>query len=134
MASQPCEACLEQPVMQCGRCTRTRCAAHQLAPGERCPGCELDWQDEAPTRRNAKLLLAPPVAVLAGGVVFGLLLPVTIGGMLGATLMAALISGTAVTAGAGACRIVERTARAQFLREHAGALPSARLLPSPKRG
>ncbi len=120
--------------MRCGRCTRTRCAVHRLAPGERCQGCEQDWQDEAPTRRNAKVLLAPPLAVLAGGVVFGLLLPVTIGGMLGATLMAALVSGTAVTAGAGACRVVDRTARAMFLREHAGALPAARLLPSPKRG
>ena len=120
--------------MRCGRCTRTRCAAHPLAPGQRCPGCELDWHDEAPTRLNAKLLLAPPIAVLTGGVVFGLLLPDTIGGVVGATLMAALVSGTAVTAGVGACRIVDRTARAMFLREHAGALPPARLLPSPKRG
>lgn len=105
---------------------------HALAPGERCDRCESDWEDEEPTRRAAKLIFAPPAAILTGGILFGLLLPVSIGGALGATLIAALTCGTAVGAGAGACRVVDRSARAMFLRERAGALPPARLLPSPR--
>lgn len=120
-------------MMHCGRCTSTRCSTHALRAGLRCDRCELDWEDEAPTRRAAKVLFAPPIAILAGGILFGLLLPVSIGGAIGATLMAAIACGTAVGAGASACRIVDRSARAMFLRERAGGLPSARLLPSPKR-
>lgn len=127
-----CEECFERAVMRCGRCTVTRCARHAFAPGERCERCEQDWEEEAPTRRAAKLIFAPPVAILAGGLLFGLLLPISIGSAVGATLIAAVTCGTAVGAGAGACRAVERSARAMFLRERAGALPVARLLPSPR--
>ena len=49
-----------------------------------------------------------------------------------AAVMAALTCGTAVAAGAGACRFVDRSARAMFLRERAVGLPPARLLPSPR--
>jgi hypothetical protein len=63
---------------------------------------------------------------------FGLLLPVSIGGAIGAAVMAALSCGTGVAVGAGACRLVDRSARAMFLRERAGTLPPARLLPSPR--
>lgn len=118
--------------MRCGRCTTTRCAAHALGPGERCNRCERDWADEAPTRRSAKVIFAPPIGVLAGGMLFGLLLPISIGGAIGAAVMAAIASVTAVGAGAGACRLVDKSARALFLRERAGTLPSARLLPSPR--
>lgn len=116
--------------MRCGRCTTTRCEVHALGPGERCDGCERDWADEAPTRRQAKFLFAPPAAILAGGVLFGLLLPVSIGGAIGATVMAALACGTAVGAGAGICKVVDRSARAMFLRERCGGVPTARLLPA----
>ena len=127
-----CRACTTKPVMRCGRCTATRCAAHVLIPGQRCERCERDWDDEAPTRRAAKVIFAPPTAILAGGLLFGLLLPVSIGGAIGAAVMAALTCGTAVATGAGACRLVDRSARAMFLRERAGGLPPARLLPSPR--
>jgi hypothetical protein len=116
--------------MRCGRCTTTRCVRHALAPGHRCDACEHDYADEAPTRRAAKLIFVPPLALFAGGILFGLLLPISIGGAIGATVMAALACGTSVAAGAGACRIVDRNARAMFLRERAGTLPAARLLPS----
>src|SRR5580765_9014058 len=119
--------------MKCGRCTRTRCAKHVLAPGERCEGCEDDWQEEAPTRRAAKLIFAPPIAILSGGLLFGLLLPVSLGGAIGAAVMCALACGTAVGAGAGACRLVEHSSRAMFLRERAGGLPPARLLTNTRR-
>src|SRR6185295_6391945 len=103
-----------------------------LAAGTRCEHCERDWADEAATRRAAKLIFAPTIAVLAGGILFGLLLPISAGGALGAALMCAFACTTAVGVGAGACRIVDRNARALFLRERAGGLPPARLLPSPR--
>src|SRR5215813_11700220 len=121
-----CEDCLSRPVMKCGRCTRTRCTRHALAPGKRCDGCERDWQEEEPTRRAAKLIFAPSIAILSGGLLFGLLLPVSLGGAVGAAVMCAIACGTAVGAGAGACRLVDRSARAMFLRERAGGLPAAR--------
>jgi hypothetical protein len=48
-------------------------------------------------------------------------------------LMWALACGAAGGVAAGACRLVDRNARALFLRERSGGLPPARLLPSPKR-
>ena len=130
MGARRCTDCVGSPVMKCGRCMTTRCAAHVLAPGERCPACEREWRDDAPTRRAAKLIFAPPVALLTGGLLFGLLLPVSLGGAVGAVIMCAFACGTAVGAGAGTCRLVEHSARAMFLRERAGRLPPARLLPS----
>jgi hypothetical protein len=105
---------------------------HALADDRRCDGCEHDWQEEAPTRRAAKLIFAPPIAILSGGLLFGLLLPVSLGGAIGAALMCMLACGTAVGAGAAACRLVDHSARTMFLRERAGGLPPARLLPSPR--
>jgi hypothetical protein len=132
MGERGCVECITAPATRCGRCTVTRCARHALPPGKRCESCEADWHDEAPTRRAAKLIFAPPIAILSGGLLFGLLLPVSLGGALGAAIMCAIACGTAVGAGAGACRAVDRTSRAMFLREHAGGLPPARLLPSPR--
>lgn len=128
-----CADCVTQPVMRCGRCTTTLCEHHALGRGMRCERCERDWAEEAPTRRAAKLIVVPTLTVLAGGVLFGLLLPVSIGGAIGAVVMCALACSAAVGAGAGACRLVDRNARALFLRERAGGLPAARLLPSPSK-
>jgi hypothetical protein len=132
MGARTCTDCVVAPVMRCGRCTNTVCARHALAPGVRCNSCEREWADEAPTRRSAKLIFAPSIAILAGGLLFGLLLPVSLGGLIGAVLMCAFACGAAVGAGAGACSLVERSSRALFLRERAGDLPAARLLPSPR--
>jgi hypothetical protein len=118
--------------MRCGRCNTTRCEQHALEAGERCDRCERDWQDDLVTRRAAKLIFAPPLAILAGGLLFGLLLPVSIGGAIGAAAMCALACIIAVAAGAGVCRLVDHSARTMFLREHTGGLPPARLLPSPR--
>lgn len=118
--------------MRCGRCNQPRCAQHALALDERCEGCERDWQDEAVTRRAAKLIFVPPLAILAGGLLFGLLLPVSFGGALGAAILCALACATAGATGAATCRLVDRSARALFLREHASGLPAARLLTSPR--
>jgi hypothetical protein len=127
MGPSQCEACLDSPVMKCGRCTTTRCKAHALGESQRCDRCERDWQDEAPTRRAAKMIFAPPVAIFSGGLLFGLLVPVS---LVGVAIMAMVALVAAVGAGAGACRVVDRSARALFLRERSGGLPPARLLPS----
>ncbi|MBA3539387.1 MAG: hypothetical protein H0T79_07135 [Deltaproteobacteria bacterium] len=132
MASR-CDACILEPAIQCGRCAATRCLAHAFEPGRRCDACELDYADEAPTRRAAKLIFVPPIAILAGGILFGLLLPISLGGAIGAAIMSTLACGTAVGAGAGACKLVDRSARVMFLRERGGQLPPARLLPAPRR-
>ena len=132
MGSRACTDCTTAPVMKCGRCTTTRCKRHALADNRRCDRCERDWQQEAPTRRAAKVIFAPPIAILAGGLLFGLLLPVSLTA-LGAAIMCALVCGIAVGAGAGTCRLVDHGSRVMFLRERAGALPPARLLSAPKR-
>lgn len=132
MVASRCSDCAARPVMSCGRCNATRCAAHALEPGQRCEDCERDWRDEAVTRRAAKLIFVPPIAILTGGLLFGLLLPVSIGGAIGAAILCALACATAVASGTGACRLVDRSARALFLRERGGGLPPARLLPSPR--
>jgi hypothetical protein len=133
MAARVCRDCVTAPVMKCGRCTSTRCQRHALADNARCDKCESDWLLEAPTRRAAKLIFAPPAAILAGGLLFILLLPVSLGGAIGAALMCALACGLAVATGATACRLVDHTSRVMFLRERAGSLPPMRLLPSPRR-
>jgi hypothetical protein len=133
MGSRVCKDCVEAPIMRCGRCTTTRCERHALAEGRRCDRCERDWADEAPTRRAAKLIFVPPVAILAGGMLFGLLLPITLGGAIGATIMCAIACSVAVGTGAGVARLFDHTARTMFLRERAGSLPPARLLPAPRR-
>ena len=133
MGPRACRDCVSAPVMKCGRCTSTYCERHALADNRRCDQCESDWQAEAPTRRAAKLIFAPPIAILAGGLLFGLLLPVSIGGAIGAAIMCMFACGIAVGAGAGACRLVDHSSRVLFLRERAGGLPPARLLSAPKR-
>src|SRR5262245_41676145 len=133
MGARSCSDCISSPVMKCGRCTTTRCQRHVLAEGRRCDRCERDWQEEASTRRAAKLIFVPPIAILVGGLLFGLLLPISLGGAVGAAIMSALVCGFTVAAGAGAARLVDHSARTMFLRERCGALPAARLLPSPRR-
>jgi hypothetical protein len=118
--------------MKCGRCTSTYCERHALADNRRCDKCECDWQAEAATRRAAKLIFAPPIAILAGGLLFGLLLPISFS-LFGMAIMCALVCGIAVGAGAAACHLVDHSSRTLFLRERAGGLPPARLLSAPKR-
>jgi hypothetical protein len=119
--------------MQCGRCYTTRCEIHALEAGERCDRCERDWQDDRVIRRAAKLIFAPPLAIFTGGLLFGLLLPVSLGGAIGAAVTCALACVVALASGAGVCRLVDHSARAMFLREHTTGLPPARLLPSPRQ-
>jgi hypothetical protein len=132
MGADRCDDCTTRAVMRCGRCNRTRCAAHALAPGARCPACERAWDDEAVTRRAAKLIFAPPSAILAGGGLFGALLPIAVGGAIGAAILCGIACATAALAASATCRLVDRSARALFLRERAGALPAARLLAGPR--
>ena len=132
MGDRRCPDCANHPVMRCGRCSLTCCAAHALPAGERCDGCEQDWAEEATTRRHAKVLFAPPAAILAGGLLFAVLMPITFGGAIGLTIMAAVACGTGVSVGAGMCKVVDRSARALFLRERGNGIPTARLLSAPR--
>jgi hypothetical protein len=129
MGAEACTDCATRPVVRCGRCSHTRCKLHALPALQRCERCEHDWRDEAVTRRAAKLIFAPPLAILAGGLLFGLLLPISLGGALGAAFMCALACVTATAVGIGACRLVDHSSRAMFLRERWDGLPRARLLP-----
>jgi len=97
-----------------------------LKPGDRCRACERDYRDEAKTRRAVKVIFAPPVGLFAGGAFFAL---VTLGGAIGAAVMCAVAVGIAVGTGAGLCTLVDRNARAMFLRERSTSIPAARLLP-----
>jgi hypothetical protein len=119
--------------MKCRRCASTRCERHALQPGQRCESCERDWQEEAPTRRAAKMIFAPPAAILVGGLLLALLLPVSLGGAFATAIMCSIVCGIAVGAGAGACRLLDHSSRVMFLRERCGTLPTARLLPAPRR-
>lgn len=116
--------------MKCGRCTATRCHRHSLAPGRRCDSCEREWAEDAATRRNAKLIFAPPISLLAGGLLFGILMPLA--GALGAAVLCIVAVFLAAGTGLAMCTLVDRSSRALFLRERCGALPPARLLPSPR--
>jgi hypothetical protein len=110
----------------------SRCARHALRSSQRCPACERDYCDDAKTRRAVKLIFAPPVGILTGGLLLGLLMPVSLGAV-GAVMTCAFVSGLAVGAGAGTCSLVDRTSRAMFLRERSGGLPAARLLTDGRR-
>jgi len=123
-----CADCVEHPVTRCGRCAVMRCHRHAFSTGERCERCERDYAEDAPVRRNVKILMAPPIAVMSGGLLFGLLLPISFGGAVGAAILCLVACVTGVGAGVGTCTLVERTARATFLRERGGLLPAARLV------
>lgn len=73
-----------------------------------------------------KVIFAPAVGLFAGGAVFAL---ITLGGAIGAAVMCAVAVGIAVGASAGLCTLVDRSARAMFLRERSTGVPPARLLP-----
>jgi hypothetical protein len=114
--------------MRCGRCGAALCRAHAPSPGRRCAGCEADWRDDRATRRTAKALFAPPVAVVAAGITFGALAPVLAAGAISAGL-SLLVAGTAAALGTvGMGRTVDRAARAAFLREKSRLLPAARVV------
>ena len=86
-------------------------------------------------RRALQHMFAPPAFVLAGGLTFGLLLPVlfALPFTIGATVVAAIATSVGFGAASGTCRLVEGAARAQFLREHTLALPEARVVRMPAR-
>jgi hypothetical protein len=94
----------------------------------RCSACEAEWDADAPVRRSAKHIFVPPIAILTGGVSFGLLLPLFLGGVIGATAVAGAATLVATMASLGTCRVIDGAARAGFLREHARALPAARIV------
>src|SRR5689334_3353370 len=131
----PCADCERSPVTRCTRCSAGLCRAHVPARGRRCAGCEHDWATDKRTRRALQHMFAPPAFVLAGGLTFGLLLPVlfALPFTIGATVVAAIATTVGFGAASGMCRLVESAARAQFLREQTLGLPEARVVKLPAR-
>jgi hypothetical protein len=109
------------------------CFEHSPVPGKRCAACEAEWDEDAPIRTSAKQIFVPPVAIVAGGAAFGLLLPLFLGGTIGATAVAGAATLIGTLAGGATCRMIDHSARVGFLREHARALPPARLLTRRRR-
>jgi len=70
----------------------------------------------------------PPIVVLAGGTAFGTMIPLFVCGLIGATALMGAAALVGALAGAGTCRAIDHSARARFLREHARALPPARII------
>ena len=132
-AFRRCPGCEEQAITQCARCDAPLCGRHQPHSGKRCRICERDYLDDALTRNRMKALLGLPPAALATAAVFAILFPV-VTGLAGAIAVAA----SAALAGSGTAavvfRAVDRSARAQFLREHGLPLPIARVVRLLPRG
>ena len=124
--SSRCDRCDTEPLTRCGRCNVALCFAHTPVAGKRCVDCEEDWIADSPMRASAKHIFVPPVAILAGGAAFGMLLPLFLAGAIGATAVAGVATLIGTLAGGATCRLIDHSARAGFLREHARALPPAR--------
>ncbi len=105
-----------------------RCTRHAFPAGERCIACERDFRDEATTRRAVKLIFALPVGLFSGGLLFALMLHLSIG-TIGVAITWAVACAVAAGSSVALCTLVDRSARAMFLRERSPGLPEARLLP-----
>ncbi|MFT3699513.1 MAG: hypothetical protein QM831_40575 [Kofleriaceae bacterium] len=101
---------------------------HAFPSGERCVACERDYQEEAMSRRAVKLIFALPVGLFSGGLLLALMMHFSIGA-LAIAVMAAIACAVAAGSAVAMCALVDRTARAMFLREKSPGLPEARLLP-----
>jgi hypothetical protein len=106
----------------------TLCDRHRPRSGRRCHRCERDYADRAANRNRLKFVLGLPVATLAAGLGLGLLLPITGPGLIGSIIVACGAATAATGAGGAVVVGLERTARAQFLREHGRELPQARVV------
>jgi hypothetical protein len=124
----PCRDCEARPVARCVRCDVGLCPRHRPRAGRRCHRCERDYAERAPIRNRLKLLLAAPTVAVTAGLGLGLLLPITGPGLLGSIIVACGVSAAATGAGGAVVVGIERTARAQFLREHGRELPEARVV------
>ena len=124
----PCGDCDQRPTASCGRCDAGLCARHRPRPGRRCHRCERDYAERSPARNRLKALLGAPAATLAAALGLGLLLPITGPGLIGSIVVACGAAAAATAAGGAVVVGLERTARAQFLREHGRELPEARVV------
>lgn len=126
-AFRRCPRCEHHAIARCGRCDAAVCGRHAPGASQRCRACERDYQEEGITRNRMKAVLGLPPAAMSTAMVFALLFPFG-AGLAGAVVVAAC----AALAGSGTAalvfRAVDRTARAQFLREHGLPLPVARVV------
>lgn len=132
-AFRRCPSCEGEAVTQCARCEAPLCRRHQPKSGKRCRTCERDYQDEALTRNRMKAVLGLPPAALATAAVFAILFPLATG-LTGAIAVAASAALAGSSTASVVFRAVDRSARAQFLREHGLPLPVARVVRLLPRG
>jgi hypothetical protein len=132
-AFRRCPGCEEQAITQCARCDAPLCHRHQPRSGKRCRICERDYLEEALTRNRIKAVLGLPPAALATAAVFAILFPLG-SGLAGAIAVAAAAALAGSSTAAVVFRAVDRSARAQFLREHGLPLPVARVVRLLPRG
>jgi len=126
-AFRRCPGCEEHAVTQCSRCDAPLCRRHHPKSGKRCRTCERDYQDDALTRNRMKAVLGLPPAALATATVFAILFPLA-SGLAGAIAVAAAAALAGSSTASMLFRAVDRSARAQFLREHGLPLPAARVI------
>lgn len=124
----PCGDCEARPVARCARCDASLCGRHRPRSGRRCHRCERDYAERAPARNKLKLLFAAPSAIVAAALGLGLLLPITGPGLVGSIIVACGAAVAATAAGGAVVVGLERSSRAQFLREHGRELPAARVV------
>lgn len=118
---------------RCGRCELPLCVAHAPAVSHRCRTCEREYLDEGIVRNRVKAVLGLPPAAGATAAVFALLLPFG-AGLAGAVVVAACAALAGSGTAAVVFRAVDRSARAQFLKEHGLPLPVARVVRLLPRG
>jgi hypothetical protein len=126
-AFRRCPVCEEHAISQCARCDAPLCRKHQPKSGKRCRTCERDYLDDALMRNRMKALLGLPPAALATAAVFAILFPLG-PGFVGAVAVAAAAALAGSSTAAVVFRAVDRSARAQFLREHGLPLPPMRVV------
>jgi len=120
-------------VTRCGRCEAPLCRTHRPGPRQRCRACERDYLDDGVGRNRVKAVVGLPSAAAATAGMFALLFPLG-AGLAGAVVIAACAALAGSSTAALVFRAVERSARAQFLREHGLPLPSARVIRLLPRG
>ncbi|MEZ4358728.1 MAG: hypothetical protein R3B48_00995 [Kofleriaceae bacterium] len=78
-------------------------------------------------RHASKVMFAPPVMILVGGVVFGTIAPL-LGGLLGAVAVSLITAGSTFTAGVAVCGAVDGASRWLLSRHRQRLLPMARVV------
>lgn len=124
-----CAFCQEASTTTCARCRRELCPFHRLAPTQRCPHCELEWNAPNLQRTAARLIAATAAGVLGAVGAYGLSKLAIVNALLGSAQPLMFAMPIAMTI--GTYRWVESNVfRRRFLAETVHALPPAKIVGS----